>query len=203
MPSLRILLYFVRAAALGLPLCVSAQSQGGLAANAAFNAWSPPGGQGQLGLSLGKSRVSLPCTGIAFLCDDRDRATQLAAGPRVGGFWGLEMSHLNLGNVAHAAGAATQAQGLNLSLVGKAPLGQSLKLYGRVGTTWGRADTSANAGAFALRSEQGFGFSYGAGLSYDITPRLSATLEWDSNDFRFGGGRDPVRSTSLGLQFRY
>ena len=48
------------------------------------------------------------------------------------------------------------------------------------------------------------GLSYGAGVSYDFTPRLSATLEWDSNDFRFAsGGRDPVRSTSLGLQYRY
>jgi OmpA-OmpF porin, OOP family len=29
-------------------------------------------------------------------------------------------------------------------------------------------------------------------------------VEWESNDFRFaGGGRDPVRSTSLGLQYRY
>jgi len=44
----------------------------------------------------------------------------------------------------------------------------------------------------------------GAGVSYDFNPRISATLQWDSNDFRFAGtGRDPVRSTSLGLQIRY
>ena len=67
------------------------------------------------------------------------------------------------------------------------------------------SDTAALAASgIAAGSEQGFGLSYGAGVSYDFTPRLSATLELDSNDFRFaGGGRDPVRSTSLGLQYRY
>jgi hypothetical protein len=51
--------------------------------------------------------------------------------------------------------------------------------------------------------DQGFGLSFGGGISYDFTPRLSARIQWDSNDFRFANGRDPVRSTSLGLQYRY
>jgi hypothetical protein len=39
----------------------------------------------------------------------------------------------------------------------------------------------------------------------EVTPRLSATLGWDSYDLRLGGGipRDTLRSTSLGLQYRY
>ena len=101
--------------------------------------------------------------------------------------------------------AETRAQGLNLSLVGKAQVARSLRVFGKVGSTYGRSETAAlAASSIATGSEQGFGLSYGAGVSYDFTPRLSATLELDSNDFRFaGGGRDPVRSTSLGLQYRY
>jgi hypothetical protein len=38
-------------------------------------------------------------------------------------------------------------------------------------------------------------------VSWDFTPRLSATFEWGSYDLRAPGG--PVRSTSLGLQYRY
>ena len=52
-------------------------------------------------------------------------------------------------------------------------------------------------------AEAGVGLSYGAGLSLDFTPRLSATLGWESHDFRFAGGLRDVRATSLGLRYSY
>ena len=78
-------------------------------------------------------------------------------------------------------------------------------MYGKVGASYGRSDTAmlAGLGPNAL-GETGYGLSWGAGLSYDFTPRVSAVLEWDNHDLRFGGAsREPVRATSLGLQFRY
>lgn len=203
MKSLRILLYIAGTAVAALSLIVSAQmSLVDAGAPPSSLSLSPPG-QSYLGLNPPRTRVALPCTGIAFFCDDRDRAVQLAPGARADNFWGLEMGLLDFGNVARPGGVA-RAQGLNLSLVRKAPLGHSLHAFGRVGTTWGRTESSGLAGNFMAGPERGFGFSFGAGLSYDITPRLSATLEWESTDFRFlGGGREPVRSTNLGLQFRY
>ena len=88
---------------------------------------------------------------------------------------------------------------LGLSL-GRSAVG----VFGKVGTTYGRNDTSIMGSGLAPGAEQSLGRSYGAGVSYAFTPRLSATLEWDSYDFRFtASGRDPVRSTSLGLQYRY
>jgi OmpA-OmpF porin, OOP family len=139
-----------------------------------------------------------------LLCDDKDRSAQLYAVTMIGNLCGVELGYLNMGRIARAGGE-TRAQGLNLSLVGKTQVAPSLRVFGKVGTTYGRSETSAlAASSIATGSEHGFGLSYGAGMSFDFTPRLSATLEWDSNDFRFsGGGRDPVRSTSLGLQFRY
>ncbi len=129
--------------------------------------------------------------------------SRLYGGAMMGNHWGVEIGYLDLGRIAREGGK-THAQGLNLSLVGKAPLVSALGVFGRLGTTYGRTETSTSSAAIAAGTEKGFGLSYGAGLSYDFTPRLSATLEWDSNDFRFaGGGRDPVRSTSLGLQYRY
>ena len=161
-------------------------------------------GKGYLGLSLGRSSYSLSCPTTALVCEDKDNAARLYGGAMLGNYWGVEVGYLDMGRIAREGGK-TRAQGLNLSLVGKAPLAYAFGVFGRVGTTYGRTETStAVSSAIAAGSEQGFGFSYGAGLSYDFTPRLSATLEWDSNDFRFaGGGRDPVRSTSLGLQYRY
>ncbi|MBC7468425.1 MAG: outer membrane beta-barrel protein, partial [Ramlibacter sp.] len=128
----------------------------------------------------------------------------ISAGNMVGNFWGVELAYIDMGRISRGAGT-TKAQGLNLSLVGKAPIWQSIGVFGKIGTTYGRTETSALLGSGVNNgSDRGFGLSYGAGVSYDFTPRLSATLAWDSHDFQFAGSsRDAVRSTSLGLQYKY
>jgi OmpA-OmpF porin, OOP family len=206
MAALRTLLCLVLAGA-GWVLPAAAQVTDGTIGPGARNPrnmWLPATGRTYLGLNLGRSRYNLPCGSTTFLCDDSDRSVHLYAGRMIGDFWGVEMGYLSMGRIPRAGGE-THAQGLNLSLVGKAPLGNSFGVFGKFGTTWGRAESSSLASSgVAAGSDRGFGLSVGAGVSYDFTPRLSATLEWDSNDFRFAGtGRDPVRSTSLGLQFRY
>jgi OmpA-OmpF porin, OOP family len=161
-------------------------------------------GQGYLGLNLGRSHYGVACGGSAFICDTSDRSVKVTAGMMAGNYWGVELGYLDLGRIARAGGT-TKAQGLNLSVVGRAPVLQQFSVFGKLGTTYGRTETStAAASGMAGGTERGLGLSYGAGLSWDFTSRLSATLEWDSNEFRFAsGGRDPVRSTSLGLQYRY
>ena len=198
----RTLLYLVAAAATALVLPVAAQNQP--RGDSVRSPWQPTLGRSHLGLTLGRSNYSVPCGSIAFTCDDSDRSLRLHANTMVGNFWGVELGYLNMGRIARAGGE-TKAQGLNLSLVGKAPLASSFGVFGKVGTTYGRTETTSLASsAIASGTDRGFGLSYGAGVSFDFTPRLSATVEWESNDFRFSGsGRDPVRSTSLGLQYRY
>jgi len=205
MAKLRTLLCFVFAAAASLPaLPVAAQTQPGSAEADKSRLWLPGTGRNYLGLNVGRSRYSLPCGSAALLCDDTDRSVQLYTGKMIGDFWGVELGYLNSGRITRAGGE-TSATGLNLRLVGKAPLGGSFGVFGKVGTTYGRAESSALAGSgIAAGLDRGFGPSVGAGLSYNFNPRVSATLEWDSNDFRFAGtGRDAVRSTNLGLQIRY
>ena len=206
MAPLNKLLCVVFTALPALWVSTAAQAQGTPASDPSVSrsgGWFSPG-RGYLGLSLGRSRYGTSCGGTAFVCDDNDQAVRVSAGSMGGNYWGVELGYVDLGSIARAGGK-TKAQGLNLSLVGKAPVWQSFNIFGKVGATWGRTETSTAAGStITAGTEQGLGLSYGAGVSYDITPRLSATLEWDSNDFRFAGGnRDPVRSTSLGLQYRY
>ncbi|MDB5870955.1 MAG: outer membrane protein precursor-like protein [Ramlibacter sp.] len=205
MTALRTLLCLVFAfSALGLPM--AAHSQGLAAAgdrSLLSNIWYPTNSRSSLGLSVGPSQRGMRCGSTALLCDNTDRAAQLYAGAMVGNFWGVELGYADSGRLA-GAGGESRAQGLNLSLVGKAPLSRSLGVFGKLGTTYGRTDTSIMGGGPTAGADQGFGLSYGAGMSFAFTPRLSATVEWDSNDFRFAGnGRDPVRSTSLGLRYRY
>jgi hypothetical protein len=47
------------------------------------------------------------------------------------------------------------------------------------------------------------GPSYGIGLRWDFSPRLSAVVGWDNYDYRPAGTERDVRATSLGLQWRY
>lgn len=164
----------------------------------------PAKGSGYVGLSLGRSRYTTHCGVSSFNCDSSDNSVQISAGSMIGNFWGVELGYIDMGRISRGGGT-TRAQGVNLSLVGKAPVWQSLGVFGKIGTTYGRTETSALLGSGINNgSDRGFGLSYGAGVSYDFTPRLSATLAWDSHDFRFAGsGRDPVRSTSLGLQYKY
>jgi hypothetical protein len=89
--------------------------------------------------------------------------------------------------------------GLTLSVVGRAQMSSSFGVFGRVGsTTYGRPDTSAMGMSAAPVTDA---MSWGGGVSYDFTPRLSATLEWISYDLRAANG--PVRTANLGLKYRY
>ena len=116
--------------------------------------------------------------------------------------------------IAVAAGAAAAQQdtspyslglssgssgpGLNLSLVGNAQVA-SLGVFGKIGSTsYARPETTAMGMASAPVSEA---LSWGGGVSYRFTPRLSATFEWISYDLKLPSGQ--LRSASLGLKYRY
>jgi OmpA-OmpF porin, OOP family len=208
MATLRTPRSFLLAFAAALVLPASAQTSSEFAGKPGLanlgSSWLPGTERSYLGLNVGRSN-RLPCASITLLCDDTDRSMRLYAGKMVGNFWGVELGYLDTRRIARAGGLPG-AQGLNLSLVGKAPLSRKLGVYGKFGTTLGRSDTSAlgGSGVAAPGFDRGFGLSYGAGVSLAFTPRLSATLEFESNDFRFAGSAgDPVRSTSLGLRYRY
>ncbi|MEO5671204.1 MAG: outer membrane beta-barrel protein [Ramlibacter sp.] len=206
MATIRILLCLLFAAVTLHPRLAHAQLQpgadAGLSVEPSNSSRFPALGRSYVGINLGSSRRGPACSRLSLTCDGADRPMKLVAGRQVGSSWGVELGFVDLGRISRPTGES-RAQGLNLSLVGKAPLGESFGVFGKIGPAWGRTESLA-PGALAMGSDSGVGLSYSAGMSYAFSPRLSATLEWESNDFRFGGGaREPVRSTSLGLQYRY
>lgn len=182
-----------------VPACLQAQATGTFSATSATSPASSITGwpsRSYLGLSLGPSRQELSC--LPGACEPRV-STHLYGGYMLSRHMALELGYMNLGRVD--AGAGLRVHALNLSLVGRAQLGDSLGVFGRVGTNYGRTETMA---LNAPPGQSGFGLSYGAGLSWSFSRRGSATLGWDSLDLQVPGmGRDTVRSTSLGLQWRY
>jgi OOP family OmpA-OmpF porin len=199
MVALRPLLCLVIGSALAVPVGAQLANSGGFAAPMSANA---PGfaARSYLGLNPARAPSAISCESIELLCaKSRDWPSQLYAGTHLNDSFRVEVGMLNFGRLPHF-GADARAQGLNLSLVGNARLGRSFGVFGKLGTTYGRTETAV----MGAGPQQNFGMSWGGGVSYQITPRLSATFELDSHELSFAGGvRDPVFSTSLGLRYRY
>ncbi len=169
--------------------------------------WMPGSGRTSIGLNLGRSNAHPPCD-PAFGCDRRDNYAALTARNMANDTFGGEVGLIYLGRMTRG-GDHTEASGLNLSLVAKTPTLQGpaagLGAFAKLGTIWSHTRTHAAAGStLATGTENGFGLSTGAGLSWDFNPRMSAVLEWDRYWVHFAGsGRDPINATSLGLQWKY
>lgn len=164
------------------------------------SAWSRATSRSYLGLNANAAQNRLGCGMATWGCGNP--SVQLHTAQAFGGSWGAEVGIVDLSRAWRGASAGRN-QGLNMSLVGRAPLGSSFGMFGKFGATYGLPDgSSVVAPGLAAGAESSFGLSYGAGVSYDFSPRLSATVGWDSHDFRLSG-RDPVRATSVGLQYRY
>lgn len=169
--------------------------------------WDPqlrPAARARAGLGLQPAKVQLGigCGASLLPCDNEAEAqsAKLSGGLR----WNLELATVDLGASRQAMGLSPARQGLNFSLVGSRPLFSNVSVYGRIGTTYSFSDPSGAPARSWAGSTEGAGLSFGAGVSMALTPRLSATLGWDSHDLRLGPSpRENVRATSLGLQYRY
>lgn len=161
-------------------------------------------GSSYVGLNLGQSDFSLGSGTGLFESEKRDTAYSLYVGSYFNANFGFEMGYTDFGKVKRAGGSTT-ADGINLSLVGRLPLGASFNLLGKLGTTYGRTDVSSAVGSgVPAGSENGFGWSYGVGAEYLFTPQWSAVLQYDEHELEFAGsGRERISATSLGVRYRF
>jgi OmpA-OmpF porin, OOP family len=136
--------------------------------------------------------LRLPCGALSLACDS-SMALPLYSAPRA-----PHSLSMQLGQAGDLPLKTGRPQGLSLNLVGRAGIAQDLGVYGRIGTAWARPATQLSGTA-----PEG-SLSYGVGLSWSLSRSASAVVGWDSYDVRGSAGeaRD-VRSTSLGLQWRY
>ena len=174
----------------------------GAQAQANYALYSP--GAGYVGLNVGSSNYSLGNGFGPFASDDKDTVYNVYTGTFFNPNFGLELGYTNFGKI-NRAGGNTKAEGINLSLVGRAPITPSFALFGKLGTTYGRTDVSAAQNSLvASGKETGFGVSYGVGAEYSFTPQLSAVLQYDEHKLKFAGaGRDRVDATTVGLRYRF
>jgi hypothetical protein len=157
---------------------------------------------GYVGLNLGKPDFDLRCPS-GYNCDDPDWRAHIYTGGLINEWIGAEVGYMYEGS-ARRGGGDTKAQGLNLALVLRAPIG-AFNVFGKVGAIYGQTRVSAD-GLSGLRTgkEDGWGASYAVGVGYDFTPQAGVVLDWQRNEYQFRGiGRQDVDSTNLGLVYRF
>jgi len=191
-------------AALLAASCGSALAQAYNTASTNRASYLPYTTAGYVGLSVGQSKYKVGAGSGNFNYDDKDTAFKLYGGGMFNQNLGVELGYVNFGEISRAGGD-TKAQGVNLSLVAKAPIGERFDVFGKVGTTYGWTKTSSSAlSGVPGGKENGFGLSYGLGASYYFTPQIAGTLEYESHDFKFAGtGKDRVQAVTVGVRYNY
>ena len=161
-------------------------------------------GSSYVGLNAGRSNFRLNNGVGGFPSEQRKNAYSLYGGSYFDDHFGVELGYSNFGRI-NRAGGSTKAEGYNLGLVGKFPVGSSFNLLGRAGTTYGRTDVSAAiASGIATGKQNSFGLSYGVGAEFAFNPSLSAVLQYDEYNLQFvNTGRGKINTTSLGLRYRF
>jgi OOP family OmpA-OmpF porin len=136
---------------------------------------------------------------------DHDNAYSLMAGnyfinPNVG----MEVGYTNFGSIERGGGN-TKAEGINVSLIGKLPVGNSLNLLAKVGTTYGHTEVSSNPlSGVRSGSESGFDWSYGVGAELVINPQWSAVVQYDEHYLKFAGSSsERITTTTIGARMHF
>ncbi len=157
-----------------------------------------------VGLSAGRSNFSMGRGTGLFESERRSNAYSLSVGRQLSTTLAFEAGYSDFGEVDRGGGR-TQAEGLNLSVVGKLPLGGGLSLMGKLGTTYARTQVSSVLGSgIDAGRENRFGWAYGVGAEVVLSPQWSAVLQHEGHELKFaGGGRDRISMSSLGLRYRF
>lgn len=162
-------------------------------------------GKSFVDLSIGKSTYNTSCGNVAGLsCSRGTTSYSLTAGNMITDDVGIELSAMNFGK-ADRAGGSVQARGLNLSAVGRLPLGDMFALEGKVGPTFGVTKVSApDSAGIASGKERGLGLGYGVALDVNVARGIHGSVGWEQHDFKFAGqGRSTVSNVTLALGYTF
>ncbi len=154
-----------------------------------------------VGINAGQSHYRADCPSVTG-CTDDAVGFKLYTGGKFNRFLGLELGYVNLGR-PETEGGRQDAQGANLSLVGYIPLGNMFAVNGKVGTMYGWTSTTGAVPAAYEGREQGFGLTYGAGVTMAVASNVQLRVDWDRYDLNFRGREGKVDMVSAGVQYLF
>lgn len=160
---------------------------------------------GYVGASGGESKFRSQCHNVdVFRCDTRDTGWKVYAGGQMNRILGLEIGYTDFGRVS-ASGGETNAWAIPISLTAGVPIGDRFSIFAKGGGLYSRTDVKVDLNdTFSARGDRnGWGWTYGAGLAFGITPNLQIRADWDRYRLDFVGGRQDVDLATAGLQWRF
>ena len=108
----------------------------------------------------------------------------------------VEAGYANLGQF-HSGAGTVKADGYFIDGVGKLPVYEKLSVLGRVGVFNGRQRNTL------LGSDSGTNIKVGAGLQYDLTPKVAVRGEWERYRFDTFGGKSNTDMYSVGVNYSF
>lgn len=161
---------------------------------------------GYLGASAGESKFRSECarTITQFECDRKDTGFKIYAGGRMNEILGLEIGYTDFGTI-RVLGGETEAWAVPITITVGVPIGERFNVFAKGGGLYGRTDVSAPlADSVSERGERnGWGWTYGAGATFAITPNVQLRADWDRYKLDFVGGRRDLDMLTAGVQFRF
>ena len=160
---------------------------------------------GYVGASGGESKFRTECnrTITQFECDRKDTGFKVYAGGRMSQVLGLEVGYTDFGRI-RTNGGDTNAWAVPISVTVGAPIGSRFAAFGKVGGLYGRTDVSASFDTLtATGHKSGWGWTYGAGATFAITPTVQLRADYDRYKLDFVGGRRDVDMLTGGVQVRF
>jgi len=160
--------------------------------------------RGYVGINLGQADFKTSCGTGLYDCDKPKTGVSIYTGGLFNDWVGAEIGYMNTGK-ADRAGGSTRAEGVNLSAVLRAPLGQ-FNVFAKAGAIYGQTKVSSNLlSGVPEGKRRGWGPVYGGGVGFDFTPSSGVVLEWSRAELKFpgGDGRQDVDTTSLGYVYRF
>jgi opacity protein-like surface antigen len=161
---------------------------------------------GYIGASGGQSKFRTDCnrTVTLFECDRKDTGWKVYAGGKINEILGLEVGYTDFGRI-RASGGDTNAWAVPLSLTVGAPIGTRFAAFGKAGGLYARTDVTTDLNdTFSARGDKnGWGWTYGAGATFAVTPTVQIRADWDRYKLDFVGGRRDVDMLTAGVQVRF
>ena len=160
---------------------------------------------GSVGISGGESKFDSDCRNTnVFKCDKRDSAWRVYADGKINPILGIEIGYTDFGRIA-ASGGETKAWAVPIELTAGVPLGTRFNIFGKGGGVFARTDVRADLNdTFSNQgSRNGWGWTYGAGATFAVTPNLQIRADLDRYHLDFVGGRRDVDMLSGGVQWRF
>ena len=160
---------------------------------------------GYVGASAGESKFRTDCdrTLTLFECDRKDTGFKVYAGGKMGRVLGLEVGYTDFGRI-RASGGDTDAWAVPISLTAGVPIGPRFNAFGKIGGLYGRTDVTASIDSLVETGHKnGWGWTYGVGASFAVTPALEIRADYDRYKLDFVGGARDVDMLTAGLQLRF